>query len=314
MRVLLLGGTDVTLVAADALMESGQDIAAAVHLPEEFAISYRPAFHNSRHADVAGWARSRGVPSVAYENPDQLLDVIRDESPEIGLAAGWYHMVPRRVRSGLPLGCLGLHASLLPRLRGGAPLAWAILSGATETGVSLFVLSDGVDDGPLYGQRSFPLGPRTRVNDLVGAANTAVHELIIACFPGIAARTLHPIPQRGEPSYGLQRSPDDGRIRWDRPASEIDRLVRASGPPYPGAFTYLEEERLTVLDVEPMSGVTVWGRPGQVARIDECPDPCVVTGHGVVRVIECVDSRAEDARPLLLRSVHRGLDAIERHK
>src|SRR5207237_408862 len=171
---------------------------------------------------------------------------------DFGLAAGWYHFIPAAVRRRLDRGCAGLHASLLPKLRGGAPLSWAILTDQERTGVTLFELADDVDDGPIYGQRGFPIGPRARVAELVASAERASLELVSDCLPAIADGRLTATPQVGEPSYGLQRSPEDGWIDWRWPALEVDRLVRAVGRPYSGALTSLDGAVLHVWDVKPI--------------------------------------------------------------
>ena len=105
--------------------------------------------------------------------------------------------------------------------------------------MTLFELGDGVDDGPIYGQKRIAVGPRTTVGELVIAAEAAALELVGECLPGIAQGTLRPHAQSGTPSYGLQRAPEDGRLEWWRTAIELDRLVRAVGKPYPGAFAEL---------------------------------------------------------------------------
>lgn len=286
MNVVLFGGTDLSLAVAELLMGLSVKLAGVVHVGEDVKISYAPeGMRSVRYADVAGWAEGHGVPALAWDGQRSATTFVREVGGEFGLAAGWYHMLGTELRDNFAMGCAGLHASLLPRFRGGAPLNWAILSGATETGVSMFMLGEGVDDGPLLGQRSFAIGPRATIAELVDRARDASLELVAEVLPALAAGTLKPTPQVGTPTYGQQRRPEDGAIDWTRSAEEIDRLVRAVGRPYSGAFTYLDGEQVTIWAAEPMTDAEVLGAPGQLWRADD-GEVGVVTGSGVLVIRE----------------------------
>ena len=153
---MLFGGTDLTLRIAEALVELGMPPACVIHVGHGFTISYSPGgVKNRKFADMAGWARDRGVEAHEYESVDPTIAILQRLRPGIGIAAGWYHRLPARLRRVFTRGVLGIHSSLLPKYRGGAPLNWALLQGERETGVSLFELTDGVDDGPLYGRMDY---------------------------------------------------------------------------------------------------------------------------------------------------------------
>lgn len=305
MRVLLIGGTDLTVAAGNRLSESGVEIAGAVYVPKAFDISYQTTpLQSTRFADVKAWCRARKIPSRKYSGAATIVDLAKETGADFGLAAGWYHMIPRHVRDVFAKGCAGLHGSLLPKFRGGAPLAWAILAGERKTGMTLFELGDGIDDGPIYGQRSFEIGPRARVGDLVVAAEAAALELIAECMPRIAKGTLAPRAQSGSPTYGLQRAPGDGRIDWHASAVSIDRLVRAVGRPYPGASTTFAGEDVLIWDAAPLSGVTIFGSPGQIAKVPEEPMPCVVTGDGVLVVHDATNRSGQSLMALLHKAAN----------
>lgn len=308
MRVLLMGGTDLTMAVGVRLREIGVEVAGVVYVPRVFGISYQPSqLLNTRFSDLARWCSDVGIPGVKYDGPESVVAHASACSADFALVAGWYHTVPRSVRDRFPKGCAGLHASLLPKFRGGAPLPWAILAGETEAGISLFELGDGMDDGPLFGQRAFPIGPRTTVGDLVNAAEGAALDLVTQCVPEISAGRLTPSAQHGVQSYSLQRSPEDGRIDWSRSATEIDRLVRAVGRPYPGAFTTLDGKRLFIWAAEPLTTVQIYGTPGQIARIPGEPNVCVVSGTGALALREVTDEQGESCLPLLRQSGNRRL-------
>ena len=247
MSIALFGGTDLTRRIADALLEVELPPACLIHVGRGFAISYSPrGVRNTKFADMALWAEDRGVEVHEYESVDATIAILQRLRPRIGIAAGWYHMLPARLRRLFASGVLGIHASLLPKYRGGAPLNWALLQGERETGVSLFELTDGVDDGPLYGQRRFPIRAHDYIGDLVERASDAAVDLLSESIASMADGSLTPQPQSGTPTYCLQREPDDGIIDWTCPAEQIERLVRAVSRPYPGARAVLAGTRLTI--------------------------------------------------------------------
>lgn len=305
MKIALIGTTDLTLKVADACERVGVPIACVVTSESKFSIGYAPSgLVNVRHADVQGWAQRAGLPCAL--GAGRLEEFFAEQTPDFALVAGWYHMVPARVRARLGHGCVGLHASLLPQLRGGAPLNWAILSGLDRTGVTLFELGDGVDDGPIYGQRAFDIPADADVGDLVRLAEVAAVDLIESCLPAITRGELRPTAQIGPASYALQRRPEDSEIDWRWSAREIQRLVRASSRPYPGAYSLFDGARITIwrgahVDQAP----SVYGAPGQIARLPGIETPCVVTGDGLFCMFDATDAAGSDALPSLARSANR---------
>lgn len=289
--VLLLGSTDTTITVGEAALCAGLRIWTVVSVGSSFSISYsdRPVL-NARSVDIPLWARDHGVRSLQFESYDRVLSELGEVEIPVCLVAGWYHMLPRHFRNRFPHGCIGFHASLLPQLRGGAPLNWAILTGLETTGVTMLQLEDGVDDGPVYGQKSFPISPRTTIADLITASGEACAALVDELLPSILSGSAHPVAQQGAPSYGLQRQPEDGRIQWSSTSESIDRLVRAVGRPYPGAFSYLDGQHISIWRTEQLNNPPrVFGCPGQIARLPDVEFPCVVTGDGIIAVVEATD-------------------------
>jgi methionyl-tRNA formyltransferase len=304
-NVLILGSTDLTLDVANAVEASGARVAAIASVGETFQISYSPtAVKNSRWADTPGWCRDHGARAIPYTDVPALARDIAGEEYAVCILAGWYHMVPASFRALFPRGCLGFHASLLPQLRGGAPLNWAILSELTETGVTLFEVGTGVDEGGIYDQERFPIGPDTYVSDLVAATGRSTAEMVRRSLPAILSGDLKPRPQIGSPSYGAQRRPEDGRIDWRQPAVAIARLVRAVSRPYPGALTILDGRQIAIHRVRLAPGA--WDKPGQV--LDD--GQTVVCGSGALTVTEAVFEDGASAIPALYAGAQLGANSI----
>ncbi len=306
-RVLILGGTDLTRVVAEAVLELGVELAGIVTVGNHFSISYSPSgVQNYRGVDLHAWCSANGVPLQTFEGYGPGLARLGGSAIDLCLVAGWYHMVPAEFRALFPRGCFGLHASLLPKLRGGAPLNWAILLQMAETGVSLFALDGGVDDGLVYGQARFGISAEATVADLVEASSRASTYLIRERLLGLLDGTLEGMPQQGEASYALQRIPDDGRIDWARSANDVARLVRAVGRPYPGAFSRLGSDELRVWRASvPEAAPAVYGAPGQIVSLSELGRPAVVTGEGLLIIEEVTTTGGHDAQGLLRRSSQR---------
>jgi methionyl-tRNA formyltransferase len=250
---------------------------------------------NSREVDLSAWAVEQGALFRLYREPDDLIRAAGDTKADLLIAAGWHHLIPERVRSRFPRGCVGLHASLLPQYRGAAPLNWAILNGDREAGLSFFVLDSTVDGGPLYGQARFPIDTGDDVGDLVRKCEKAASMLLAECLPKIAAGAS-PIPQSGSPSYSLIRIPDDGWIDWRRDAASIVRLIRAVARPYPGAFCRLGDQEIRIWRAHVASCLPpVFGQPGQIASISEAREMLVVTGDGFIAIDEATLTDGSDA-------------------
>jgi methionyl-tRNA formyltransferase len=311
LKILLLGGTELTLAIAEHLAAtSGIQVAGAVRLEQTFAISYRPSgVVSSRFADIGSWCESHAIPHWLYASTDTIMEAQRATNAEFALVAGWYHMIPARVRSAFRKGCAGIHASLLPKLRGGAPLNWAILSNLDRTGVTLFEMSDGVDDGLVYDQEAFAIPPRATIGDLIEASRIASLVMLTRSLPAIASGTRVPTRQVGEPTYCLQRSPEDSRIDWRLPAEDLDRLVRAVGRPYPGATAMLENAQVTIWRARALEIPSVLGAPGQIAGVPEIGEPVVVTGRGLLAVAEATVQDGSDALALLMKSKNKRFEA-----
>lgn len=173
--------------------------------------------------------------------------------PDLLLVLGWYYLIPRKVRESALLGCAGIHASLLPKYRGGAPIPWAIINGEKETGVTFFHMDDGVDSGDIIAQGSFAIEESDNCATVYEKATLASIKILREYLPRIAMGTAPRIPQnQDKATYFPLRRPEDGLIDWSWSAKRIRDFVRAQTHPYPGAFTYIEGKKVIIWDAEVM--------------------------------------------------------------
>jgi methionyl-tRNA formyltransferase len=206
----------------------------------EFAISYSPdGVRNVLHADIAGLANDLFLPVQTIKrgmNDDGLFETVQNWNPDVFLVVGWYHMVPRRWRELAP--AFGLHASLLPNYRGGAPLVWAMIEGETQTGITMFQMDDGVDSGPIAGQKQEPILSDDTIATLYARIEERGLELLRESLPQLANGTLElSIQDESLRRVMPQRLPRNGEIDWHWDSAKIDRFIRAQTRPYPGAFS-----------------------------------------------------------------------------
>jgi methionyl-tRNA formyltransferase len=249
-RIVFIGASKFGLRCLERLLElPGCHVVGAITAPRTFRISYRPqGVTNVLHADIGSAAASSGVPCHLMRgsmSDAETLEAASAWRPELFVVAGWYHLLPKRFRAIAP--AVGLHASLLPDYAGGAPLVWAMINDEAKTGITLFYLGDGVDDGPILGQVEEPI----RESDTIATLYARIEErglgLLARHLPEIAAGTARAIAQDASRRRVFpQRSPEDGRIDWSWPARRVFNFVRAQTRPYPGAFAFYRGEKLTV--------------------------------------------------------------------
>ncbi len=255
MRVVFIGASRFGLRCFERLLTiSTCEVVGVVTNRERFSISYRPeGVRNVLYADVCPLAEEHGIPYYVMEGKmtePAVLESVRSWSPEFILVAGWYHMVPRAIRTLAPTA--GLHASLLPNYSGGAPLVWAIISGEQKAGMTFFMFEAGVDNGPIIGQKEEPI----RLNDTIETLYRRIEEhgldLIGEYLPKFATREGVALVVQDESKRRImpQRRPEDGEISWSQSSWQTYNFIRAQTKPYPGAFSFCRGKRYWVWEAK----------------------------------------------------------------
>jgi methionyl-tRNA formyltransferase len=229
------------------------DIKGIFTIPRDFNISYsdKPV-HNVLYTDFEKISKKYKIP-LYYVNADlkKYYDVVKNMKPDFMLAIGWYYMIPRNMRKLAPLGCAGIHASVLPKYRGGAPLVWAMINGEKETGVSLFYFDDEVDAGGIIGQKKFVIGENDYIKDVLKKAEKASLELLKENLILLKKKKVKILKQdNSKATYFPQRKPEDGLIDWNWDSRRIKNFIKALSKPYPGAFTIVNNKKIIINDAE----------------------------------------------------------------
>lgn len=244
MRALLIGAVEGTRVAADAIAETpGWELAAIGTLPLELAARH------SDFVDLAPTAERHGAAliRVAKCNAPDFLERMQAIAADVVFVIGWSQICGPAFRTAAGNRVVGYHPAPLPRLRGRAVIPWTILLDEKITASSLFWIEDGVDSGPLLAQRFFHVAPDETAGTLYAKHMAALDTMLRELLPRLAQGAVPGEPQdEAVATWGTRRGPSDGQIDWREPAEAVERLVRAVGRPYPGAFTEAAGERITI--------------------------------------------------------------------
>lgn len=242
-------------------MEEIYATAGQLHLA--ITLKDEKARNKSGRVYLDSFCEERSVPLVKIDhvNDVDVLDAIAQYEIDWLFIVGWSQIAGADTLRAPSQGCLGIHPTLLPVGRGRAPIPWAIIKGLDETGVTLFVLDDGVDTGPIVAQERLPLESGETATSLYRKIGELHKELIRNIWSDLVAGDIVPVPQdHDHATIWPGRCPEDGRITRDMTVAEADRLVRGVTSPYPGAFIEDSGDLIRVWSGWPLADSPV--RPG----------------------------------------------------
>ena len=259
LRLAFMGTPDFAVPVLAALRDAGHEVACVYSQPP------RPAGrgHKEQLSPVHAFAAARGIAVRTPRSlkPAEEQQAFRDLGLDAAVVAAYGLILPVPVLQAPRLGCVNVHASLLPRWRGAAPIQRALLAGDAETGVTIMQMDAGLDTGAMLLAGRVPIGPATTASDLHDSLAALGAGLVVEALAGLAEGRLAAAAQPAEGvTYARKLEKDEGRIDWSRPAAEIERMVRGLNP-WPGVWCEIGGERLKVLAAEPAAG---GGPPGTV--------------------------------------------------
>lgn len=220
------------------------------------------------------------VVQVETINSNRAKTAIKDHDIDVLLVMGWPELLEPALLDAPTRGCVGRHLSLLPERRGRAPVAWALIHGLEKTGVSLFWVDEGVDSGPIIGQREVPIQHDDHAQDLhdrcTEASIALLNQDVLPAFRADAIETE--AQDESAATYTHPRRPDMGIIDWTDSAWSVHNFIRGQSHPYPGAFTYND-----------MDKVTIWYSEVADATVTKVPPGTVLesAGDGMEWLIQC---------------------------
>ena len=280
MRVVFMGTPEFAVPSLEAVFASRHEVVAVVTTAD------KPSGRSLRMTEspVKKAARRYELPIL---QPDELRDpffirALAGFSPEVFLVVA-FRILPPEVFSIPPFGCINLHPSLLPELRGAAPINWALMRGLSRTGLTTFLIERQVDTGDILLQEPVDIKPDDDAGSLSARLAELGAQLCIRTLEGLEAGELKPGPQKGEVSTAPRLTRDTCRIDWNRPAVEIHNQVRGLSPT-PAAFTTLNQKTVKLFCTKPLDDFGD-GEPGTVAgEVDDML--AVYTGREALGIIE----------------------------
>lgn len=264
-RVLFAGTPDFALASLKALIDAGIVPLAVLTQPD------RPAGRGKRltQSPVKQFALEQGIEVLqpaTLKDPEEAAKVAAYD-PDILIVAAYGLILPQDVLDIPSRGCLNVHASLLPRWRGAAPIQAAVLAGDRETGVSLMAMTAGLDCGPVYAQEALAIGPEEAAGELHDRLAALGGEMLVRHFDAIVGGRLQAVEQNdAEATYAGKVNRQDARLYWQQPADALHRQVRAYNP-VPGAFFLLDDMPIKCWRASVVADSDE-GAPGQVLAAD----------------------------------------------
>jgi len=280
LRIIFMGTPDFACPTLTKLIERGEDVIAVVTQPD------RPKGRGQKLVPppVKVIAEEHGIPVLQplKVRAPEVIDGIRELNPDLIVVVAFGQILPQSLLDIPKHGCINIHASLLPRYRGAAPLNWCLINGETETGITTMQMDAGLDTGDMLVKRAIPIGPDEDAQSLHDRLSLLGAETINETLDRLLAETLtHEKQDDSLTCYAPMLKKEDGLIDWNREPQQIKNLVRGFTP-WPGAYTSLDGKTLKLYKVSVTEGN---GKPGEVITAGK--DGIIVAcGSGSLRIEE----------------------------
>lgn len=286
MRIVFMGTPDFSVPVLEALVDAGHDIAAVYCQPP------RPAGRGKkdRPSPVQQRAEALGLDvrhPVSLKTPEALAD-FQSLQADVAVVVAYGLILPQAILDAPVHGCLNIHASLLPRWRGAAPIHRAIMAGDAETGVCIMQMEADLDTGPVLLREATPIGVEETTAQLHDRLSALGAGLIVQALETLGTLTPEPQPDAGV-TYASKIDKSEAHIDWSRPALEVDRQIRGLSP-FPGAWFEHDGARFKVLESRPGHGS---GTPGEVIALPMT----VACGAGSVELLR-LQKAGKSAQPV----------------
>lgn len=283
MKIVFMGTPDFSVGALESLIEAGHEIAAVVTQPDKKKgrggqVQYTPVKEAALKHNLAVYQPVRA-------RDEEFVNVLREIAPDVIVVVAFGQILPKSILELAPYGCINIHASLLPRYRGAAPIQWAVIDGEEKTGVTTQQMNEGIDTGDILETIEVLIDKKETGGSLFDKLSDAGAKLIVQTLENIKEGNIHPVPQDDSKSnYAKMLTKDLGNIDFSKTAAEIERLIRGLNP-WPSAYTKFRGKTLKIWDADIVTDNEYAGIPGQIVNFDKT---CfyVKTGEGCLRINE----------------------------
>ena len=244
MKIVFMGTPDLAAQVLDTMMKNGCEVSLAVTQPDRPKGRGRGVIRTPVHECADRWEIPVFSPA-RVKNPDAVLR-LREEAPDLIVVAAFGQILSKEILELPRYGCVNVHASLLPKYRGAAPIQWAVINGEEKSGVTIMQMDVGLDTGDILLQEEITLDPLETGESLYDKMAKLGGDLLVRALPMIEAGTLTPVKQDDDVScYAPMLKKEMGNIDWNMPAVKIERLVRGLNS-WPGAYTFMNGKMLKI--------------------------------------------------------------------
>lgn len=282
MKIVFMGTPDFSVGALDALVEAGHEIIAVVTQPDK----PKGRSGQMQFPPVKECALRHGLTvlqPVKIKTPE-WVDKLRELKADVFVVAAFGQILSKEILDMPKYGCVNIHASLLPKYRGAAPINWAIINGEKETGVTIMQMNEGVDTGDMLSHVVVPIAPKETAESLFDKLAKAGAKLIVETLPKLEAGEIIPVPQdESQSSHVKMMNKSLGKIDWNQDAVVIERLVRGLNS-WPSAYTYYQGKSVKLWDCDVVEAAAK-AVPGTIIAVAKDSFD-VATGNGALRVLE----------------------------
>lgn len=283
MRIVFMGTPDFACPCLEAMVKAGHDVVAVVTQPD------RPKGRGGRLSPppVKVLAERLGllVLQPRRVKSPEAIQALRDLRPDLTVTCAFGQILSQEVLDIPRLGSINVHASLLPKYRGAAPIHWAVINGEETTGITTMWMDAGLDTGDMIRREEIPIGPAETTGEVHDKLSRLGAEVLLYTLRLVARGEAPRLPQNSEEAtYAPRLTRDHEMIRWERPSQDIANQIRGLDP-WPGAFTHLGTSPLKIWRAVPWQG-TAGGQPGQVLEVIRGSGFSVATGDGTILVTE----------------------------
>lgn len=281
MRVVFMGTPDFAVGTLEAILAAGHEVAAVVTQPDKpkgrgKEMAYSPV-------KECALAHELTVLQPLKARDPEFVELLRTYAPEIIVVVAYGQILPKSILELPKFGCVNVHASLLPKYRGAAPIQWAVIDGEPESGVTIQQMNEGLDTGDILHVVKTPLAPDETGGSLFDRLAVLGAQALCDTLKGLEAGNITAVPQEGESNYAGKLDKALGHIDFEKSAIELERLIRGLNP-WPSAYTSLDGKTLKIWKASVVDGVA-GQKPGTIYHVTK-KSFAVQTGEGGLEIAE----------------------------
>lgn len=267
MKIVFMGTPDFSVPCLNALIENGHEVVLVVTQADK----PKGRGHKLTPPPVKECAVKHGIPvyQPASMKSDEVFEVLKEANADIFIVVAYGKILPGRILNLPPYGCVNVHASLLPKYRGAAPIQWSIINGETKTGVTTMQMDEGLDTGDMLMKIEVPIAPDETGETLHDKLSLAGKDVLIKTLTALQAGTLQPQKQNdAESCYASMIDKQLAKIDFSKSADEICCLIRAMNS-YPYAQTFYEGKLLKIVKATPVKLNDITAKNGTIVSVKD---------------------------------------------